>query len=104
MWFELVLIVLCLVLAFVIERTHKKRVAAESDLARAKQQLEEVITRQSDYGSTLRRWDRPKKHNKADEFYWWVRIAGEDHLFTDESITVAVKRADNMRERGLLKT
>lgn len=102
MWFEIVLIVLCVTLAFLLDRSFKKREAAEAALECQKAQLEEVIQRFHAQGSLLRRWDRPTKHNKADEFYWLVKIASEDYLFTDEAIKVAVDRADKMRERGLL--
>lgn len=102
MWFEIVLIIVCIVLAFFLEREHKARLRSDHTKDFLNGEMERLIENFAKHGSPMRRWDRPTKHNKADEFYWLVRIAREDYLFTDEALKVAVKRADNMRERGLL--
>jgi len=91
------------VIVAILFRSARHEARRQETLARHYQEQADELARQfKEHGTTAISWSRPKKHNKADEFYWLVKIDKEDYLFTHEAMNVGFDRAIKARERKWL--
>jgi len=93
----------CVLVLAILERKARQEARKQKTFAQNYQlQADELAKQFKEYGTTAVRWERPKAHNKADDFYWLVKIDKLDYLFTDEAMNVALDRAISMHERKWL--